>query len=90
MANSSELSSGQLLFTFQSGYIQISAYWDFLIIRLELYIPIWLYSNGHEPNSDKLECSVFTFQSGYIQIMICQAQEWTACISLYSNAGKLN
>ena len=32
-----------------------------------LYIPIWLYSNGNTSNDDKFNRN-FTFQSGYIQI----------------------
>ena len=37
--------SGALVFTFQSGYIQINILSPTTLVNYKLYIPIWLYSN---------------------------------------------
>ena len=56
------------VFTFQSGYIQIIYDLPSLVF-LQLYIPIWLYSN--EQGCARIAgLLAFTFQSGYIQIRI--------------------
>ena len=57
-----------VIFTFQSGDIQIFILSNSLFLHFKIYIPIWWYSN-----QDRQCCLVsalpwFTFQSGDIQI----------------------
>ena len=59
--------SSACAFTFQSGYIQIVILLVLSVIRVSLYIPIWLYSNQNSKFSFNT-VKVFTFQSGYIQM----------------------
>ena len=56
-----------VIFTFQSGYIQMGDYLQVTTYPIYLYIPIWLYSNQ---TASSIQCNLqpFTFQSGYIQI----------------------
>ena len=56
-----------LVFTFQSGYIQIIWTRCLYSVQLHLYIPIWLYSNCEFIPCLCLKFN-FTFQSGYIQM----------------------
>ena len=57
------------VFTFQSGYIQMSTRGPGRTDRWCLYIPIWLYSND-VVRYRITAISLFTFQSGYIQMAL--------------------
>ena len=57
------------VFTFQSGYIQMSTRGPGRTDRWCLYIPIWLYSNARGMTSSR-KLLHFTFQSGYIQMAL--------------------
>ena len=59
---------GSLIFTFQSGSIQIKRRKPYISWQTHLYIPIWFYSNPGW-KSIILISSYFTFQSGSIQII---------------------
>ena len=58
----------QFIFTFHSGYIQVS-WCSFLAIYFNhLYIPFWLYSS-FTTQSFTASYTAFTFHSGYIQVL---------------------
>ena len=56
------------IFTFQSGYIQMQCQIYKVREFIQIYIPIWLYSN-RVVLSTVFGADTFTFQSGYIQII---------------------
>ena len=69
MINNDDKDDITLIFTFQSGYIQILHYLCGVVLKLSLYIPIWLYSNVDKMILNTSTNMAFTFQSGYIQII---------------------
>ena len=66
-----------IIFTFQSGSIQIKEDFSKHLANTQLYIPIWFYSNGCVRRlTYQNQC--FTFQSGSIQIIVV-----LPCICVY-------
>ena len=69
----SNISNGNIRFTFQSGSIQIKTQDGKEHTIDKLYIPIWFYSNKEVDMADAILMS-FTFQSGSIQIQLSHSK----------------